>query len=203
MEELKATLNQVIPFRSEDEHKEYKHNWYIDNIDKCKEQGKKNREAKQEHYKEYSKQWYKDNKEEISKKAKMYRDENKEYLAKKKQEYGQREYFCELCNIALRVADKSRHEATDKHIKLLNEQQQLSAEELNILKAKNERLKERKAKYYNNNKDSIIQKDRERYSQNKEKAMCECGCEVYKHNLTLHCKSNKHQEYLKALEQTD
>ena len=139
------------------------------------------------------------NKQIAGRTQKEYQQDNYEQLAEQKREYGQREYVCELCNITLRVADKSKHEATDKHIKLVD----LQTEEISALKEKNDKLKERKAKYYARKRETILQNERERYERKKERMKCDCGCEVYKHNLTHHCKSNKHQKYLKSLEPLD
>ena len=137
------------------------------------------------------------NKQIAGRTKKEYQEDKHEQILEQKREYGQREYVCELCNITLRVADKSKHEATDKHIKLLD----ANTETLNVLKTKNDKLKERKAKYYERKRETILQNERERYEQKKERLKCACGYEVYKHNLILHCKSKKHQEYLKSIKQ--
>ena len=99
---------------------------------------------------------------------------------------------------------RSRHEATNKHVKLFNEQQQLSTEQQDILKSRNDKLKERKAQYYNRNKESIIRKERERYERKKETVNCDCGCKIYKHNMPVHCNCIKQQQlYLQTLEPVD
>ena len=72
--------------------------------------------------------------------------------------------------------------------------------ELNLFKAirtkEDERLDsiKRQEKYYNINKEKILEKKRER---DKKKIICECGVSTNKNHLTRHLKSKKHLDYIK------
>ena len=67
-------------------------------------------------------------------------------------------------------------------------------------------LKQQKV-FYEANKDKIlkqqkvyIEANKDKISErNKEKVICECGCELSKRNLTRHCKSKFHQEFMESL----
>jgi len=72
-----------------------------------------------------------------------------------------------------------------------------------------EAILEQKKKYYEDNKEVIAEKDKLRYEANKEtiaekgkvKVVCECGSEVRKYEMARHIKTQKHQDYRKALAQ--
>jgi hypothetical protein len=103
IEELKATLNKVIPSRTS---KEY----YEDNKDIIKE---------------YHKEYYEDNKNIIKEKEKKYRESNKDIIKERKKEYYEdnkdkinekhkKKFNCE-CGSYFRVSDKSTHFKSKKH----------------------------------------------------------------------------------------
>ena len=112
IEELKATLNMVIPSRS---HNEY----YQDN---------------KEYYKEYNKQYrieyYNNNRESIIEKNKKYRDDNKEEYIKRYNTYNKNnkdiinekakeKVKCE-CGCEIRKGGLKEHMKTKKHIDLMS-----------------------------------------------------------------------------------
>ena len=94
-EELNATLNQVKPFLTIEEKKEYKKQWAIENEERlieCRKQYHLNNKEKHNEYskqynqehkeerQEYLKQYYQDNREEIREKEKIKYEENKEQI---------------------------------------------------------------------------------------------------------------------------
>jgi len=70
-----------------------------------------------------------------------------------------------------------------------------------------EKIKEKLKENYQKNKEKIKEKLKENYQKNKEKlkekVKCECGSVVSKYYLTQHKKTQKHQNYLKSLEEKD
>jgi predicted metal-dependent hydrolase len=89
IEKLQATLNSVVPLRTQQE-------WYKDNI---------------EHIRERKQEWYEDNKEHIQKYHQEWYQENKETILEKLKE----KITCE-CGSTCRKSDIKRHERTIKHI---------------------------------------------------------------------------------------
>ncbi len=57
-----------------------------------------------------------------------------------------------------------------------------------------ERLKEDSKKYYQDNKETILKKE-------KEKIICQCGCEVLKLNISRHKRTAKHAKLLNSSKQ--
>ena len=96
IEELYATLNSVIPWRSKEEKQEYKHNW-------CKDNRERNIKAKKESYIS--------NREERLDKSKKYYEENNE----KCKEWKNGVITCE-CGNKFTNANKARHFKTKTHI---------------------------------------------------------------------------------------
>jgi hypothetical protein len=104
IEIFKATLNMVIPSRT---NKEY----YEDN---------------KEHLDEKRKEWHKENKEHFEEKKKEWREENKEYLLKKNKEYYENnkdiinsKVKCE-CGCEINKQGLIEHKKTKKHINLMS-----------------------------------------------------------------------------------
>ena len=148
IQDLNATLNKVIPSRTDKEYyndnkeiiaekqKEYYENnkqilaekkkeYYYDNIEKKKEYREKNKEIIAEKYK----QWRQTYNEIIAEKQKEYYENNKQILAKKKKEYRENnkellyknaseKVECE-CGCEIRRGDLARHTKSQKHIKLM------------------------------------------------------------------------------------
>jgi hypothetical protein len=55
-----------------------------------------------------------------------------------------------------------------------------------------EKIKDYKKENYQTNKEKILQQQKELYKLNKEMVSCSCGCNVSKHNMMRHEKSQKH-----------
>ena len=91
IEELKATLNIVIPTRTKKEYnkdyrekkKEYDIIYRKDNKDKIKEYHKEYRIINKEIIKELKKEYYENNKEKIKERNKKYNENNKEKIKEK------------------------------------------------------------------------------------------------------------------------
>ena len=99
IEELNATLNQLIPTRTV---KEYKKN----NEQKIKEQ-----------YKIYSQKYYTKNKEKEASRRKKYYDNNREIILTKGKEYKKIRISCKCCKTELNKTDFARHKRSKRHIK--------------------------------------------------------------------------------------
>ena len=110
IEDLKPSLNSVIPFRTKEEQKEIKQQWTNDNW---------------ENIKEYKHNWHNENKERINNtKREKYQENREEQLAKSKKYYHDnieerrqtRNRLCNcICGETYTYANKARHERTNKH----------------------------------------------------------------------------------------
>ena len=110
IEDLKPSLNSVIPFRTKEEKKEIKQQWTNDNW---------------ENIKEYKHNWHNENKERINNtKREKYQENREEQLAKSKKYYHDnieerrqtRNRLCNcICGETYTYANKARHERTNKH----------------------------------------------------------------------------------------
>ena len=121
------------------------------------------------------KQYREDNKDIISKNAKIYKEEHKERLIQYRKDNA--EYF--------------NQKKREQYI------------------ANKESINERHRQHYLENKESISSKHKEHYQQNKERVLanqaqkieCPCGSIHRKGDKAKHEKSQKHQNYLKGLEE--
>ena len=118
------------------------------------------------------KEYREENKEKNLEKAKEYYDENKEKIL----EY-HKEYY-----------DKNKEEISEKAKKHREENKEKILEKEKEYREEN---KEKRKEYYQ-------EKIREKIL---EKVKCECGSVVCRAGLTRHKKSQKHQNYLKSLEE--
>jgi hypothetical protein len=96
MKELKANMNTMKSFTTEDERKEKEKQYYETNKEKIQE-------------------YYETNKECIKEYMKQYREDNKEYIKEKKREKITCKCGCEVVKGTLK-----RHERNKKHINLMN-----------------------------------------------------------------------------------
>ena len=110
IEELKPSLNILIPFRTEDEKKEINQQWFNDN---------------KEWIKEYKHNWHYENRDRLcSEKKARYQQNREEINAKNKQHYQNnieelrkirnRKCNCE-CGDIYTYSNKRRHERSKKH----------------------------------------------------------------------------------------
>lgn len=129
IEDLKATLNKVIPTRTEKEYRE-------DNKEKKKEYREENKEKIREYYEENkdyllekSKEYYETNKDQIREQKKEYYEENKEKIREKLKEYyetnkekirekSKEKITCE-CGCEITKYNLSRHKVSSKHSNLM------------------------------------------------------------------------------------
>ena len=137
---------------------------------------KKELETKERHYI----QKYKDivvNKRILTRTAKEWRKDNKEYVKQKKNEY---------------------HKKNKE--KILEQKKQYYQANKKIIIEKNKEYKQK-------NKEQILQQQKQYYLKNKDeiskkmkiKINCPCGGSTTKNDMSKHCKTNKHQNYLKSL----
>jgi hypothetical protein len=119
MEQLKATLNKVIPTRTKNE---YLQDNKEEILERHKQYYQNNKEQMLEHYKQY----YQNNKEVLAAKDKQYQQHNKEKLSEYRKQYQQKnkerieekqkqKYTCE-CGSTLCIAAKCAHNKSAKHL---------------------------------------------------------------------------------------
>ena len=58
----------------------------------------------------------------------------------------------------------------------------------------------RNQKYYEEHKDEKLERGRRWREENRIMMSCECGSQLFKCNLSKHCKSKKHQAYLDKIQ---
>ena len=114
IEELKATLNMIIPARNVKERYEL-------NKEIIKEYKKEYCEINKEIIVEDKKKYYIENKQKLNEISKKYYDSNKETLNEKRKEKNECECGCIVCKIVLK-----RHLKSKKHINLMSQKSKSS-----------------------------------------------------------------------------
>ena len=181
LEQHNATLNQILPERSKQEYyqtnkdvinEQNKQN-YINNREQRLRNNKEYREKNKEYLNKKSNDYYHDHREEQCKKRKEYRQNNKEKIAEQK---------------------KQHYEQNKEHYQQYHKEYHQQHKE---------EKKEYDKIYRENNKDRKRENDKVYREKNRDKllAKIECACgNTYAHkNKSRHERSNKHQEYLKAV----
>ena len=100
MKELKASMNTIKSFLTDEERKKYNKEYYDTNKD---------------YYKDYYKEYNETNKEEKNQQNKEYYETNKEKIREKQREKITCECGCKVIKVHLK-----RHERNKKHINLMN-----------------------------------------------------------------------------------
>ena len=59
-----------------------------------------------------------------------------------------------------------------------------------------ETLKEQNKEYRENNKEKYLDNRKQNYLKNYKKIICECGCEIVQHNLSIHQQTKKHLDLI-------
>jgi len=122
MKDLKASMNTMKSFRTEEERKEKDKQYYETNKDYYKEY----RETNKEKIQEYKKEYYETNKEKIQEYKKEYNETNKEKIKEKEKQYREdnkhkiNEKITCKCGTVVLKRDLKRHEKTKKHTDLIN-----------------------------------------------------------------------------------
>lgn len=118
IEQLKATLNSLIPSRSDKEYREnnkkYYEDWRKNNKETIKENNKEWREDNKEKIKEKKKEYHLNNKEKIAEKRKQRYEKNKKEISEK----AKQKFNCE-CGGKYTLHHRARHFRTKKHIEFL------------------------------------------------------------------------------------
>ena len=122
VEELKASLNTVIPSRKQKEWvednkeyvKEYKKEYYENNKEILLEKQKEWVEDNKEYVKEYKKEYRENNRNILLEKNKQWWDNNKEIINKKRKE----KITCER-GCLTSITHLKRHQQTKRHIELM------------------------------------------------------------------------------------
>jgi len=106
--QMKATMNMIRAYTTNEEKKEY-----------IKQYQEQNKEKIKQNYKEY----YEENKEQKKEKSKQYREQNKEKIKEQKKEYYERnkkKIIC-VCGCPILEHNLTAHRKTMKHRKILIE----------------------------------------------------------------------------------
>ena len=183
-----SCINKFVPGRT---NKQY----YQDNIEKIKDY----RLSRVEDHKEYVKEHY---------------QQNKEFIKAQKRE----KIICE-CGIETSRGNIQRHKKSIAHYNLINNivpVKQTKEERKRKDKIYREANKEKiaaqskilGAKYYEKNKEKLLNKNRQHYQNNaesvkaqkREKIICECGISTTRGNKTQHEYSDRHIEWMKKMD---
>ncbi len=173
IEKYKSSLNEVIPYITEEERKIHK---------------KKYQETNKEKIKKYKKEYNINNKIKLKEKSKEYREYNKIKLKEKKKKYYE--------NNKERINEHNK-KYVENNKELVVERRKIYYEK------NKEKLKKINKDYHINNKEEINLKRREWREKNKEeinlkrreKINCDCGSIVNKDALLRHTRSLKHKKY--------
>ena len=92
-------------------------------------------------------------------------------------------YFCECgkCLDSMSDANIEKHKQTAKHHRWLNWGEHLEQQRLKKLDAEKKRVEQNKEKIYESHR-----------KHNRQRIVCECGCEVRKGDFAEHKKTQKH-----------
>jgi len=126
MKELKASMNMINSFRTQEEiteyKKEYKKKYYESNKPKIQEHHKEYRENNKPKIQERDKKYREANKTKIQEKRKEYYEENKTKIQEQKKEYREankskinEKVKCE-CGCDVMKRHLKEHQATKKHL---------------------------------------------------------------------------------------
>ena len=121
LEQLKATLNKVVPTRTnkeyQDEHKEQQKQYRQDNIEHIKENQKQWYRDNIEHIKQY----HRDNVEHIKEHRKQYNKDNAEHIKQRQKQYAKdnaerlKQKFDCPCGSRYTYANRTHHFKTKRH----------------------------------------------------------------------------------------
>ena len=112
LEELDAKLNMVIPYRTQEDLKEYKKQYYQEHKEELVEKRKQYREEHKEELNQQSKQYYQEHKEQRKEHVKQYYQEHKEQRKEQDKQYREKhkeKKQCEYCAKLLSKYNMSRH----------------------------------------------------------------------------------------------
>jgi vacuolar-type H+-ATPase subunit I/STV1 len=123
IENLKSSLNKIIPTRTRKEYyeqnKEKHKNYYEQNKEQIAEYNKNYYEINKEQFAEKYKNYYEQNKEQIAEKAKNYYEQKKEKYKEYREKHKKEKMTCE-CGSIFNLSGKSNHNKSIKHQDYLN-----------------------------------------------------------------------------------
>ena len=132
------------------------------------------------------------NKQIAGRTKKEYQQDNREQILEQKREYGKKEYTCEICNITMRIDDKSKHLKTEKHKRHIKQQQDPSYDYKAEMEAKR---KEYRQNYYRDNKEAINEKNKVYRDIHKEQKRLQD--KAYRENNAEKIRQQRQQHYQK------
>jgi hypothetical protein len=116
-------VNKCIPIRMNEEHKDLKKEYYLENIERIKKQNKEYRDANKDKIKNKSKEYYENNKDKVLENIKNYKKINEEIIKIKNKKYREKimerrkeKINCPHCNTEVLKREFKRHEKSIKHI---------------------------------------------------------------------------------------
>lgn len=135
IEELKASLNKVIPTRTKQEYNEHRKDFFAEYMKEYQEKNKELMVVKRKEWYEKNKQVileknkkrYEQNKEVLAKKQREYIEKNKEVIAEKKKQYQEKnKEAIKLYKKQYREKNREAINAKQREMYALKRQQQLS-----------------------------------------------------------------------------
>jgi len=173
MKELKASMNMINSFRTQEEISEYHTNYREFHKEKLQQQKKEYYETNKPKIQEYNKEYYESSKPKIKEYQKDYRENNKPKIQEYHKEY--------------RENNKPKIQERNKE----------------YYESNKPKIQEQKKEYRENNKPKIQEYQKDYRESNKqkinEKVKCDCGCDVMKRQLNRHQATKKHLDKMKNI----
>ena len=127
LEELDAKLNMVIPYRTQEDLKEYKKQYYQEHKEELVEKRKQYREEHKEELNQQSKQYYQEHKEQRKEHVKQYYQEHKEQRKEQDKQYYQ-EHKTEIIEKTKQYNKEHKAEIAEKKKQYYQEHKEVIAE---------------------------------------------------------------------------
>jgi hypothetical protein len=109
MKELKASMNTIKSFLTEEERKENRNEYLETNKEKIQEYKKEYYDNNKDYYKDYYKEYNKTNKEKINQQNKEYRENNKKIITKKQKEKVTCKCGCKVVKRTLKQHERTKN----------------------------------------------------------------------------------------------
>lgn len=168
IEELKPSLNKVVPTRTDKE-------WYNDNRKACLEKAKKYSEDNHDKYLAYQKDYYVNNKDKILEYQRNYSKNNSDVIAAKKKEFYK----------------TNKDGILQYHKQYYKEKKDVIAEKGKEYREKNEVVIKQRGKEYRERNKEKLKERRKIYAE--KKWTCEvCNCQIRITGKSNHLKSKTH-----------
>lgn len=206
-------LNNNLSFQTEEEHKDYIKQYYVNNIERIKdyrqqhrdkilEYKKQYRQENSEKISEYNKTYVQENSEEVKQRKKKYNEANKEKISKKCKEYNE-SHKEEIAALKKKYAEEHKEEIKQKTKEFReNNKEKISEKGAQYYAENKEVCQKRMKEYREKNLETLSQKAKERREKKKQEnpdvsVTCEvCGGSYQDYRKSRHVSSKKHQDKL-------